>query len=129
MVFLGQVLWHFPREVNVLAAKVAIRRRLGKDGTVELQVADNESRAKVKVALDNGQDFRVGLDTSAKRVEENGQGARDADGVRQLHNDTPGQLGVDDRLGRPPSGVGRRTVQPASPCGPPMTKRPDGFKW
>ena len=70
-----------PGEVGVVAAEVAVRRGLGVDRTVQLQVVAEGSRAQIKVLADQLHDPSLGDVLGAERLNEQGERAGHADGV------------------------------------------------
>jgi len=81
----GQWFWHFPGEVRVVSAEVAVGSGLLQDWSAEVQVTDDSSWAKVKVVLDDLSDLLISLlgsgEASAVCVHEDGQWVRDTDGI------------------------------------------------
>lgn len=74
---------------------------MAKSLTVELH-----TWAEVKVVEDDLDELLRGLVGGAVGLDEEGEGLRDTDGVRQLDKCTAGQLGVYERLGDPAREVG-----------------------
>jgi hypothetical protein len=99
-----------PGELGQLAAEVAVVAREAVDGTAQLERVDDGGRAQVEDLLDRFLDRALGHDRRAERVHVDGQRARHADGICQLHLAALGQAGGHDVLGNPARGVGGGTV-------------------
>jgi len=80
------------------------------DGTTEVEVADDESGAEVEVGVDDVEDLSIRLDTSAVRVDVEGHGVGNTNGVRDLDEGTTAELGSDERLGDPAGSIGSRAI-------------------
>ena len=108
----GELLGGLPEEVGVVAAEVTVVGGLLVDGPPELESVDDLAGAKVEVGLDDGEEILVGAATlgGTVGVDEDGEGVRDTDGVRDLHEGAVGEAGGDERLGDPPGGVGSRAI-------------------
>lgn len=74
--------------------------------------SDQLTGAEVEVLEDNLGDLliRVALLASSVRVDKDGQGLGNSDGVGELDEDALGEAGSDEGLGDPATGVGSRTV-------------------
>lgn len=90
-------------EVTVLGGCVV-------DGVDEVQLLDNDTRAEVKVLVDDLDELLGGLVRGAVGLNEEGQRLSNTDGVRKLDQRTASQLGVDERLGDPAGKVGSGAV-------------------
>lgn len=111
----------------------SLARSLGVDGPLETELLHNHSgacrkgmqrqcgkteleerrgRTEVEVLEDNLGDvlIRVALLVGAVRVDEDGEGLSDTNGVRELNKDALGEASSDEGLGDPATGVGSRTV-------------------
>jgi hypothetical protein len=88
---------------------VSVSRSLAHHGAAELEVPDDASGAKVEVLVDNFRELGVGLSGGllggSIRVDEDGKGVWDADGVGELNESPLAEASVDEGLGDPPSGV------------------------
>jgi len=65
----------------------------------------NDTRSEVEVVSDDLDELGVGLRSRAVRVDEDGQGLGDTDGVRELDEGSLGEAGSDEGLGDPSGGV------------------------
>ena len=74
-----------------------------------LQLTD-DTRAEIPVVADDLDELSVALLASAVRIDEDGQGLSNTNGVRELDKGTTGKTSSDQRLGDPSSGVGGRTI-------------------
>ena len=97
-----------PREGRV--REVAVLRGLAIDGVGEVELLDDDARPEVEVLADDLDELVGRLERGAVRLDEDGEGLRHADGVRQLHQAAPRQLRVHQRLGDPPREVRRGAV-------------------
>src|SRR5579862_1213385 len=99
-----------PRELAVVAAEVAVRRRLGVDRPPQVEVAEDRSGAQIEdlahELLDPGDRDRL----RAERLDEHRQGVRDADRVRNLDLAALRKPGRDDVLRDVPRRVGGRAI-------------------
>lgn len=100
----------FPGEVRVVATKVTEGSSLGIDGAAQVEGLDDGSRAQVKVGVDDGQQFFVGLGTSSVGVDVDRGGLGNTDGIRDLHEAALGQLGGNQGLGDPAASIGSRAI-------------------
>ena len=89
---------------------MAVLRRLEIDGLVELELADDDTGPHVEVLADDLDKLLRGLVRSAVGVDVDREGLSDTNGVRELHERTARELGVDERLGDPAGEVGGRPV-------------------
>jgi len=103
-------LFVFPCEAFFSSAEVTVLGGLGELWLTEVEVTDNLARTEVKVLVDNGEDFLVGLFAGAVSVDGERQWLGDADGVRDLDEDTSAEACLDEGLGHPSGGVGARPV-------------------
>src|SRR4051812_15158314 len=79
-----------PRQVDVGAAEVAVRGGRGVDRAQQVEVADDRGRTQVEDLADRGLDLR-GVDLlRAERLDEQADGGRLADRVRDLDLDPLG---------------------------------------
>ena len=100
----------FPGEVEVVATEVSVRSSGLVDGVAELEGVHEDTRAQVKVVVDDLQKLFLRKGTSAVRVDVDGEGSSNTDGVGELDEATLCKLGVDDGLCDPASSVGGRAV-------------------
>jgi hypothetical protein len=93
---------------------VAIGGGLLEHRTTQVEVADDGSRAKIKVVLDDLGDLDIGLSgagkASAVGINEDGQRVGDTNGVGELNQDTVSKTSSDDGLSDPTSSVSSRTI-------------------
>eukprot|EP00771_Trimastix_marina_P000193 gnl/Trimastix_PCT/120.p1 GENE.gnl/Trimastix_PCT/120~~gnl/Trimastix_PCT/120.p1 ORF type:complete len:1000 (+),score=301.91 gnl/Trimastix_PCT/120:28-3000(+) len=95
---------------EALATEMAVGGRLGEPRCAERKLLDNSTRAAVEVVLDD-LDHAVVLDVAgAVRVDEDGDGLHDADGVRELDEAALAETRVDEALGDPARHVGPGAV-------------------
>jgi len=103
-----------PCEIRVFAAKVSVGSSLLEDRSAEVKVSNDSSGAKVKVSIDNLSDLCIGLarsgDASSVSVNKDGERVRDADGVRELNQDSVAKTGSNKRFSNPTSGICSRAV-------------------
>lgn len=98
-----------PAELLV-GTEVAVLGSLAVDGLVKVQLTDNDTRSEVEVVTDDLDElFRVLL-RGAVRVDEDGEGLGNTNGVGELDKGTTAELGGNEGLGDPSSNVGSRTV-------------------
>ncbi len=105
-----ELLGLLPSEVSILTTEVTIRSSLLVDRASELEIADDATGAEIEVLEDDLEELRVGLSTSAIRVNEDGQRLGDTDGIGDLNDASLGQLGGDERLGDPAGSISGRAV-------------------
>lgn len=98
-----------PVEVLV-GTKVAVLGRLQVNGTGQVELLDDDTRAHVEVLADDRDELIRGLGGGAVGVDEDGQGLSDTDGVGQLDQGAAGKAGGDQGLGNPAGQVGGGTV-------------------
>jgi hypothetical protein len=89
---------------------VAVLGRLKVDGLGEIELLDDDTRAEVEVVADDLDQLLRSLLGGAVRIDVDGQGLSNTDGVRELHESAAGEAGSDDRLGDPATQVGGRAV-------------------
>ncbi len=94
-----------PRQVEVGAAEVAVRRYLLVDRAAQLEAVDDRGGAQVEMLLDQAADDLLVDMRGAERLERDRGRVRDADGVRDLHLEAVGEAGGDDVLGDVTGGV------------------------
>ena len=99
-----------PGEVRVLTAEVTVGGSFLVNGTAQVQVADDRTRAQVEHALDGLGDRGLIDASGAERIDHDGQRVAHADGVGELDLATLGQAGGDHVFGHPTSGVRGGTV-------------------
>ena len=106
-----ELLGDLPGEVGVVgAAKVTVGGGLRELGLLELEVADDASRAKVEVLLDDLNELGLGLLRGAVSVDVDGERLHDTNGVRELDERALAQASSDEGLGNPAASVGSRAV-------------------
>lgn len=80
----------------------------------QVEVANDCSRAQVKVCLDDIRDLSVGLAGQCKacavRVDEDGEGVRHTNGVRELHKHAVAQVGSHKGLCDPSGSICGRAI-------------------
>jgi len=89
---------------------VAVLGRLEVDGAVKVELAHNDTGPQVEVVADNLDELLRRLVGGAVGLNVDGQGLGDANGVRELHERSPGEAGSDERLGDPATDVSGRAV-------------------
>ena len=101
-----------PSEVRVFASKVTVGGGLAENWALELEVTLDASGAEVEVLGDDIGELSIGhalLDSSVG-VNKDGERVRNTNGVRKLNKGSSAELGSNEGLGDPTSGVGGRTV-------------------
>jgi hypothetical protein len=99
-----------PRQIDVGAAEVPVRRRLGVDRAQQVEVADDRGRTQVEDLGDRGLDLHRVDVLGAERLDEQADRGRLADGVRHLHLDALGEACGHRVLGHPAHRVGGGAV-------------------
>src|SRR5690606_14938346 len=94
-----------PRQVEVSAAEVAVRRRLPVDGSREVEAVDDGRRPQVEVLADESLDLVLVDGRRPERLDGYRRWVRDADGVRHLHLKPLRETSGDDVLGNVTRGV------------------------
>ena len=97
----GKVLGGFPDEVGIFTSEMSISSSLAHDGTTKVTIADDTSRTKVKVVIDNLGKLRisrVSLSDSSVGVYENREWVWHANGIRKLNESTLGKSRLDNGL-------------------------------
>jgi len=89
---------------------VTVGGRLAIDGTAQVQVVDDGTRAQVEHLVDGALDVGHGHALGAERVDHDGHGASHADGVSHLHLAAVRQTRSNHVLGDPAGGVCRGAV-------------------
>ena len=89
---------------------MAVLGRLEVDGLGEIQLLDDDTGAEVEVVTDDLDELVRVLLRGAVRVDVDGEGLGDTDGVRELDEGTAGEAGGDERLGDPAADVGSRAI-------------------
>src|SRR5579872_4386332 len=95
----GNLVESFPGRVDIGAAKVSESRRWLVDGTAQVERLDNTSRPQVKVFVYQANDLLVGDLARARGIDEERQGPRHANSIRDLQLQTVGQTSRYDILG------------------------------
>jgi hypothetical protein len=93
-----------------LVGEVAVLGRLEVDGVDEVEFLDDDTGAEVEVLVDDFDELVGRLVRGAVRLDEEGEGLGDTDGVRELDECAAGELGGHERLGDPARKVGGGTV-------------------
>ena len=99
-----------PGEVVVLAAEVAVGRRLLVDRPVQVERLAERARAEVEVLVDQPRDLRAGDLLGAERLDHHRHRVRHADRVGHLHLAAVREARGHHVLGHVARGVGGRTV-------------------
>lgn len=89
---------------------MAVLGSLEVDGLVKVELSDNDTGSEVKVVVDDLDELIRGLGRGAVRVDVDGQGLGNTNGVRQLDEGTSGKLGVNKRLGDPSGKISSRSI-------------------
>jgi hypothetical protein len=113
-----------------LGGRDSLARGLGVDGPLKAELLDNDSGTCVRASTESAREekergtrkrrtevevlgddlgdvlIRVSLLVGAVRVDKDGKGLGDTDGVRELNEDALGEASGDERLGDPATGVG-----------------------
>ena len=89
---------------------MAVLGSLAVDGLVQLEFSDNDTRSEVKVVEDDLDKLLRGLLRGAIRVNVDGEGLGDTNGVGELDKSTSAETSSDERLGDPSAEVGSRSV-------------------
>lgn len=105
-----ELLGLLPKEVGVVATKVAKVSGLLIDRALQLKITDDAARTEVKVLVDDLEDLSVRLLASAISVNKDREGLGNADGVRDLDEATTSEARGDHGLGYPTSGVCSRAI-------------------
>jgi hypothetical protein len=98
--------------------KVTIGSSLLVDGLEEIQFLDDDTRTQVKVLLDNIEDFRFRAGGGTVGIDKDRERFGHTDSIRELDEGTTAELGVDQRLGDPASGISTGTID----LGPILTR-------
>jgi|SRR5687768_14927630 hypothetical protein len=94
----------------LVGTEVTVLGGLEVDGAVEVQLADNDTRAEVEVAADDLDELLGGLVGGAVGVDVDGEGLSNTNGVGELDKGATSETSVDQRLGDPASNVGSGTI-------------------
>jgi hypothetical protein len=89
---------------------VAVLGGLAVDGAGQVELLDDHTGAQVEVLVDDLDELVRGLLRRAVRVDVDGEGLGDTNGVRELNEGAAGEAGSDERLGDPAADVGSRAV-------------------
>lgn len=95
---------------EVLVGEVTVLCGLEVDWLGQIKLLDNDTRSKVKVGVDDLDELVRGLGRGTIRINEDGKGLGDTNGVGELDKCTAGELSIDQRLCDPSSKVGSRSV-------------------
>ena len=80
------------------------------DGLVQVELTNDDTRSEVEVLADDLDELLRGLLRGAVRVDVDGKGLSDTNGVRELDKGTSAEAGVDQGLGDPSANVGSRSI-------------------
>lgn len=94
----------------LVGTEVSVLGSLEVDGLVQVELTDDDTRSEVKVLADDLDELLRGLLRGAVRVDVDGEGLSDTNGVRQLDKGTSAEASVDQGLGDPSTNVGSRSV-------------------
>lgn len=89
---------------------MAVLGGLEVDGLGEIQLLDDDTGPHVEVGANDLDKLVRSLLRSAVGLDEDRQGLRDTDGVRELDEGSAGEAGGNERLGNPAAKVGGGTV-------------------
>lgn len=106
----GELLRLLPSEGGIVTAEVTVSSSGQVNWAAQVQVADDATDTKVEVVIDNLEQVLITLGGGAVRVDKDGEGGSNTDGVRELDDDTLAQTGGDEGLGDPTGSVGGGTV-------------------
>lgn len=89
----------------LVGTEVTVLGRLAVDGLGKVQLLDDDTRSKVEVVADDLDKLVRGLLRGAVRVDVDGEGLSDTNGVRKLDEGTSGQASGDQGLGDPATDI------------------------
>jgi hypothetical protein len=84
---------------------VAVLGRLEVDWLSQIELLDDDSRAEIKVLVDDGDEFVGGFLGCAIGIDKDGEGLCYTNSVGELHESATGKFGVDQGLSNPSSDV------------------------
>src|SRR6185312_6476457 len=93
-----------------LAAEMAIAGGRTVNRALQLQSFDDPFGREIEYVLHHLLQRSIRQRAGTERLHQDGHRLGDTDGVRDLHLAAAGQFGLDDVLGDPTGGVGRRTI-------------------
>jgi len=89
---------------------VTVLGSLEVDGVVQVELTNNDTRSEIKVVADDLDELLGVLLRGAVRVDVDGEGLSDTNGVRELDKGTSAKTGSDQGLGDPSADVGSGTI-------------------
>lgn len=89
---------------------MAVLGGLEVDGAVQVELSDNDTRSEIEVLEDDLDKLVRGLLGSAVRVDIDGEGLGNTNGVRELDKSSSGETSSNEGLGDPSSNVGSRSI-------------------
>jgi hypothetical protein len=89
---------------------VTVLGSLEVDGVVQVELTNNDTRSEIKVVADDLDELLRVLLRGAVRVDVDGEGLSDTNGVRELDEGTSAKTGSDQGLGDPSTDVGSGTI-------------------
>lgn len=94
----------------LVGAEVAVLGGLAVDGAVKVELTDNDTGSEVEVVSDDLDQLVRGLLGGAIRVDVDGEGLSNTDGVRELDKSSSAETGSDEGLGNPSTDVSSRSI-------------------
>lgn len=94
----------------LVGTKVAVLGSLEVDGLGQVQLSDNDTRSEVEVVQDDLDELLRSLLRGAVRVDIDGEGLSDTNGVRELDEGATAETSGNEGLGNPSTEVGSRSV-------------------
>jgi hypothetical protein len=89
---------------------VTVLGSLEVDWLSQIKLLDNHTGSQVEVRVDDGDEF-VGREVGGTvGIDEDGEGFCNTDGIGDLYECAAAEFGVDEGLGDPAGGVGRRAI-------------------
>lgn len=88
------------------------------DGLEKIEFLDNDTRTEIKVLTDDLDKVSIRLGTSTVSINKDRKRLSDTNSIRKLNKSTTSELGVNQRLGDPTSGISSRTIN----LGPILTR-------
>lgn len=89
---------------------MAVLGGLEVDGAVQVELSDNDTRSEIEVLEDDLDELVRGLLGSAVRVDIDGEGLSNTNGVGELDKSSSGETSSNEGLGDPSSNVGSRSI-------------------
>jgi hypothetical protein len=94
----------------LVGTEVSVLGSLEVDGLVQVELTDDDTRSEVEVLADDLDELLRGLLRGAVRVDVDGEGLSDTNGVGELDKGTSAKASVDQGLGDPSTNVGSRSI-------------------